>query len=83
MQTANVNASANAAACESTLVHEAQLIRSYARYVAFIGVRLLGNRANVIDLVQLALRHSLGRCAHVRTPSGGSSQAWGDEIGEK
>jgi hypothetical protein len=83
MQSANVDASTNAATCESALVHEAQLIRSYARYVVFIGVRLLGNRANVIDLVQLALRHALGRCAHARSPSAESSRAWGDEIGEK
>jgi hypothetical protein len=83
MQTANVDASTSAATCESTLVHEAQLIRSYARYVAFVGVRLLGNRANVVDLVQLALRHAFPRCARVRSPSAESARAWGDEIGEK
>jgi hypothetical protein len=85
MQTANASTcGTNAATSGSSLVHEAQLVRSYVRYVAFIGLRLLGNRANVVDLVQLGLRHSLGHRKQARDSARQrSSQTGMDELGDE
>ena len=57
----------------ASLDHEAQFFKRYARYVAVIGIRLLGNDSDVDDLVQQVFLDAFRNREQLRDPAAAKS----------
>lgn len=79
LQLVSANATTSTSATDEAspsgvLDHDAQLYKRYARYVAFIGQRLLGNESDVDDLIQRVFLDAFERREQLRDPD--AAKGW-------